>query len=71
MSIPDTNEIAIALSCVTDAVLSAVDPSGGAFRRARCSLHEGLRLAEAAGAKSEAAEIIREVVATMSESENL
>ncbi|WP_428405415.1 hypothetical protein [Methylocystis sp.] len=68
----DANEIAIALACVLDAGLSAIDPSGAALRRAQRILRDGLRLAEEMNAAdNDAASIIREVVATMSESENL
>lgn len=71
-SMLDVNQIAIALTCVLDASLSAVDPSGAAFRRAHNTLRQGLRLAEEMNAAdNDAASIIREVVARMSESENL
>ena len=66
----DANQIATALTCVLDASLSAVDPSGAALRRAHFNLREGLRLAEEMNAaNNDAASIIREVVASISESE--
>ncbi|WP_018405921.1 hypothetical protein [Methylocystis rosea] len=66
----DANQIATALTCVLDASLSAVDPSGAALRRAHYNLREGLRLAEEMNAAdNDAASIIREVVASISESE--
>jgi hypothetical protein len=68
----DANQIAIALTCVLDASLSAIDPSGAALRRAHYSLREGIRLAEEMNAAdNDAASIIREVVATIEERETL
>ena len=68
----DQTNIGLALVCVMDASLSAIDPSGAALRRAHFSLREGLRLAEEMNAaNNDAASIIREVVASISESENL
>ncbi|MGE4172601.1 MAG: hypothetical protein AB7F41_08990 [Methylocystis sp.] len=72
MSSTDANQTAIALACITDAVLSAVDPTGAALRRARYSLCEGLRLAEEMNAaNNEASSIIRKVASSISEIENL
>lgn len=68
----NANQIALALACILDAGLSAVDPSGAALRRAHFTLREGLRLAEEMNAaNNDAASIIREVVASISEMENL
>lgn len=68
MSSPNTNQAAIALSCVVDALASAIDPSGAVLRRAHYSLREGLRLAEEMNAADNgAADIIREIVANLEE----
>ncbi len=68
----DQTNISLALVCVMDASLSAVDPSGAALRRAHNILRQGLRLAEEMNApNNDAASIIREVVASISESETL
>ena len=72
MTPADQTNIGLALACVMDASLSAIDPSGAALRRAHSTLRQGLKLAEEMNAaNNDAASIIREVVASISESENL
>ncbi len=72
MTPADQINIGLALTCILDASLSAIDPSGAALRRAQYNLREGLRLAEEMNAANNgAADIIREVVASISESETL
>jgi hypothetical protein len=64
----DANQIATALTCILDAGLSAVDPSGAALRRSHSTLREGLKLAEEMNAADNgAADIIREIVANLEE----
>lgn len=70
MSSPNTNQTAIALACVMDAALSAIDPSGVSLRLACRHLNDGLRLAEQNGeANNAAAEIVRGLIATLDEME--
>lgn len=59
----------IALACLFDAFAWAADPTGGAMRRACEGLREGLALTNEAGAKSEAAEIIRQFLAQVDDVE--
>ena len=67
----DANQIATALTCVLDASLSAVDPSGAALRRAHFSLREGLRMAEEMGVQSEASEVVRKLIENLEEMETV
>ncbi len=56
----------IAASCILDAALSALDPSGRALRDATASLRNGLMLAEQMGvANVDAAEIVKQVIETL------
>ncbi len=50
----------IALTCLFDALVSSIDPSGCALKRGYEALRAGLALADGAGAKSEAAGIIHQ-----------
>jgi TorA maturation chaperone TorD len=64
----ETNQLAIALSCVVDASMSAVDPSGASLRRVCTALRDGLQLAERhSAANNDAAQIVRQFVATIEE----
>ncbi len=69
MITPDTTQTAIAIACVMDATLSALDPGGVSLRRACRHLNDGLRLAEEMGVQSEASDIVRKVVANLTEME--
>ncbi len=72
MTTLDTNQTAIALACILDAALSAVDPSGASLRRACRHLNDGLTLAEQNGAANyAAADIVRAVVANLTEMETI
>ncbi len=72
MTPADQTNISLALVCVMDASLTALDPSGRALRQAHSTLLQGLRLAEEMNAADNgAALIILEVVETISETENL
>lgn len=57
----------IALACFFDAFTSSVDPSGRALKRGCESLRAGLAIANGAGAKSEAAGIVREFLSHIEE----
>jgi hypothetical protein len=65
----DSSHVALAMASVLDAALSAVDPTGAALHRACRSLRDGLRIAEQMGVDNAAAEIVREVVASIEEVE--
>lgn len=70
MSSVDTNQTAIALACVMDAALSALDPSGVSLRLACRHLNDGLLLAEQNGeASCAAADIVRKFLETVEESQ--
>jgi hypothetical protein len=62
----ETNQLAIALSCVVDASMSALDPSGASLRRVCIALRDGLHLAEHhSAANNDAAQIVRQFVETI------
>jgi hypothetical protein len=66
MSSLDTNQTALALACVVDALASAIDPTGASLRRARRHLNDGLLLAEQMdAANSPVAEIVRGLLANL------
>ncbi len=72
MTTTDIDQLAIVLACITDAALSAIDPSGAALRRAHFNLREGLRMAEQMdAADSPASEVVRAVVENLEQMETI
>jgi hypothetical protein len=62
----EISQLAIALSCVVDASISALDPSGASLRRVCTALRDGLHLAEHhSAANNDAAQIVRQFVETI------
>ncbi len=60
---PDTAQTILAASCILDAALSALDPSGRALRETTRTLRQGLALADEMGvANTDAAEIVKQVL---------
>lgn len=64
----DETQLSIVLACVADALVSTIDPSGGALRRACGSLKDGIIIAEEMDATaSPAASLLKKIVENLEE----
>lgn len=60
-----------ALAAIVEAYVTALDPSGRAASIGTQHLRDGLAIADAMGVKSEAAELVRGLIATLDEMETV
>lgn len=68
MTPQDEAQLGIAIACVADALVSTIDPSGDALRRACSSLRDGILIAERMDAADTlAASLLAQIVSNLEE----